>query len=363
MIQTSTPTREGAVTEWITDIPTTPTPTELPTQPISKFQISTVLISSTLWLTPPTAVPVTTVFTPPTMCSSFWMLQHETEIFSPSSKDCLPYGIAFTYSPAICTSGQTLAYVVESKAPTDATKGYSRLWEGFCCNRYVRSLSAESWFDILNFASGMFYVVSKSSCIEVFTSGFSAGTTFNNYPTTPFTMGTGPEPDFKTIVTSGTALADPFIVWWIEDDLSLFPSTYATSLASALGLQLSTSSSTPSLSLSSPTPPVPTVIQKPQSLSRGAKIGIGISAAVFFIAVVVIILALYYRRKPKSSTRHNPPELDNTEHSKKFFRGRWRAEAETVEIPQELDSRAVNLLVQSPVELPEGRVAKPESQD
>jgi hypothetical protein len=44
-----------------------------------------------------------------------------------------------------------------------------------------------------------------------------------------------------TTITTGFAIADPVIVAWQEDDLLLFPSDYATSVARKIGITLPSS--------------------------------------------------------------------------------------------------------------------------
>ena len=140
-----------------------------------------------------------------------------------------------------------------------------------------------------------------------------------------------------TVLSTGTLWAEPVTVYWQSEDLSRFPSDYATSLAAAIGFSLNAQTSAPPTS----------------GLSKGATAGI-VVGAVLGAALVGRIIILVFLRRRKQSKYHGPtiPEMSGQSTGfKKFFRGRWRAEADGTSNPVEIDSRNVFVIPGSPVEL------------
>lgn len=50
-------------------------------------------------------------------------------------RTCQPYGLAATYSPGICPSGQTIAEITAYQV--SASEGYRTFWQASCCRRSV----------------------------------------------------------------------------------------------------------------------------------------------------------------------------------------------------------------------------------
>lgn len=143
--------------------------------------------------------------------------------------------------------------------------------------------------------------------------------------------------DTPSTISSGTATADPVVIFWRYSDLASFPPDYATSLAKRIGVDLSTPTSTPA------TTPRPPPSQKPSS---GAIAGIAVGGTAFLVLIGGFIFYLLTRRRAKQRKREalaldgGVPELENEEEHpswrKWFLGGRWRSEAEAETKPQEL---------------------------
>jgi hypothetical protein len=149
----------------------------------------------------------------------------------------------------------------------------------------------------------------------------------------------------QTVFSTGTVWAEPVSVYWQSSDLSLFPSAYATSLASAMNV--------PFLSATSPTSStLPT--RTPEALSVGAKAGIGVGAffGVAIIAGALVFVSLRRRKRQKSMQHPDLPEMNGQDSGfKRMFAGKWRAEVDGSSKPVEIDSRNVMVMPGSPVEL------------
>jgi hypothetical protein len=100
----------------------------------------------------------------------------------------------------------------------------------------------------------------------------SAGTTKTEFVTSTHQS--------KTVLSSGTLWAETVVVYWQSSDLTLFPSTYATLLAAAMGVTLSIDRSVAGSAAAS------------SGLGTGAKAGIAIGAvlAIALLAGTVILL-------------------------------------------------------------------------
>ncbi|KAF1842317.1 uncharacterized protein K460DRAFT_182256 [Cucurbitaria berberidis CBS 394.84] len=154
-----------------------------------------------------------------------------------------------------------------------------------------------------------------------------------------------------TTLTAGLAIADPVVVAWQIDDFRLFPSDYATSLAKRINITLPTSTSTTNLS-------EPTSTPQSNSLSTGAKAGIGVGAVLGAAIIGVVMTILYLRKRRKAAaTVQDPsvPEMEDQDRNfrehKWFFGGRWRSEVETEAAQNALDSKAVHVVPGPPAEL------------
>lgn len=172
-----------------------------------------------------------------------------------------------------------------------------------------------------------------------------------------------------TTMTQGTAIADPLYVAWEAKDLSLFPVTYATSLAQKIGVAF-TPTATPasgettlgatqtgSASSASQTNSPPD-----SGLSSGAKIGIGVGAgvgaALLFALIAMFFIIRRLRRRNGAVTSYpdeTTPAMDGHDggvaKTKWYQRSRPTEEMEMQTGPNELDSIPVNYVSSEPVEL------------
>jgi hypothetical protein len=167
-----------------------------------------------------------------------------------------------------------------------------------------------------------------------------------------------------TTITSALAVANPIIVAWQLEDLSSFPASYATSIANKIGVSMTPVASntltvpreTGAPPSSSPTPPTTST----PTLSTPAKVGIGIDsvAGALIIVATIVMLCMRARRKDAPAPRENGdtvPEMEDQDKTlakrKWFLGGRWRSEAQSEGVRQELDSRAVHIVPGPPAEL------------
>lgn len=149
---------------------------------------------------------------------------------------------------------------------------------------------------------------------------------------------------------------------WQETDLPKLPPAYASSLAKRIGVAF-TQSATPGSA--SPLPSQTTSSLPVNSLSTGAKAGIGVGVTIGALLILALIAFLILRRRRKNSERttqgsqdETRPEMedqDATLATKKWYLGgRWRSEVETPKNkPGELDSRSVRVVGGPPQELDE----------
>lgn len=153
-----------------------------------------------------------------------------------------------------------------------------------------------------------------------------------------------------TTVNAGLAVADPVIVGWKVEDLQLFPSGYATSVAKKIGLTLPSSTTSSSSLPLSPT--------NPGDLSTATKagIGVGLTLGAAIIAFVIVVLVLRKQKKRKIAMKDpGIPEMGDQDHGhttgKFFIGGRWRTEAHAEGAQNELDSTLVHEVSVTPAEL------------
>lgn len=168
--------------------------------------------------------------------------------------------------------------------------------------------------------------------------------------------------------TSGFIGAEPIVVGFQEHDLLSFPTDYVSSLAkrynrtwTATGTRTNEPSAASTPSLPAKTSVAPESPRKP-GLSGGARAGIGVGVGISIIAVLAIGGLLLLRRRQKVHKEAvvqldsaPVPEMEdgdkNLSRRKWFLFGKWRNELPVENKPQELDSTAVNILNQEPVEL------------
>jgi hypothetical protein len=129
-----------------------------------------------------------------------------------------------------------------------------------------------------------------------------------------------------------------------------FPSAYATSITSLVGIPFGLASSSP------PLPPA-TSSRPPDNygLSTSAKAGIGVGAVLGFEALGALLILLFLRRKKKVQQPTVPEIRGQPSRFKGILGGNWGAEAETESEPMELDSRGVKVIPGPPVELEAAR--------
>ena len=152
---------------------------------------------------------------------------------------------------------------------------------------------------------------------------------------------------------AGIAWAEPITVHWQSSDLSRFPSIYATSLASYMGVTIEAPPPDPSWFLSKlPGVGEPLPTNEPSELSmsgtpKGVIIGfsVGAFAGLGLLSGVIIYWLRRRRRKHHAfATEHGlATELSN--HStglRSWIRGRWRAEMDGREAPVEIDSKNIH---------------------
>jgi hypothetical protein len=141
-----------------------------------------------------------------------------------------------------------------------------------------------------------------------------------------------------TVLSSGKLWAEPVTVYWQAEDLSLFPSAYAASLASAIGISFNDGSKAPEPAAA-------------QGLTIGAKVGIAVGA-VIFAALLGGFLVLGLLRRRRRQRHPEVPELSGQSNGfRKYFGGKWRVEADGNSQPVELDSKYVHVIPGPPVEL------------
>jgi len=182
----------------------------------------------------------------------------------------------------------------------------------------------------------------------------------------------------SVLTQGGIAIADPVVVGWEQQHLSLFPADYASSLAQRIGVPFTASSAVPA---STSSLPQPTSSSSSPSQSKSPRLPGGTIAGIVIgvilaVALVGVVLFLVYVRK-RCITDHTMgvnetqlPEMEGQSSGivKWFSTGRWRqddskrkaqelnANGGEYELDgegprQELDSRAVVVVPGGPVEL------------
>ncbi|KAJ4295034.1 hypothetical protein N0V90_007042 [Kalmusia sp. IMI 367209] len=164
-------------------------------------------------------------------------------------------------------------------------------------------------------------------------------------------------------VTSGLIAHDPIVVGWQQKDLSMFPTEYVSSLASRYNtLWANASNPTPGSTSNLPNQTnQPSLINQPSNeLSMGARagVGVGVSIGVVLFAIIGSLLLLRRKRKVRAMAERSEggiPEMEDRDEvlsSKKWYLfGRWRNEMPAENQRLELDSRPVNMVSATPIEL------------
>jgi hypothetical protein len=154
-------------------------------------------------------------------------------------------------------------------------------------------------------------------------------------------------------VTSGTAYASPFLVWWQSSDLTNFPEDYASSIASVIKVPFGDKSNISSNSTAPPlTPPPANTSDQGSKLSPDAIAGMAVGIVIFVIFIVVLGLYLWRRRKQQRIQHPDVAEMEGSSRGlKHFVGGRWRAEQDGTSQLVEAGSTSVRIIPGPPVEL------------
>jgi hypothetical protein len=184
----------------------------------------------------------------------------------------------------------------------------------------------------------------------------------------PFSTDSATLKNFTTMPT-GTAQADPVTVAWQIEDLSLFPTAYAASLAQKIGVSYtvqatpgttsiippatnspptlsSATNSSPALSSFTNSPP-PTLTSS--KLSTGEKAGVAIGASCALIGAILFFLLMKRRRRRNTEQAAKVAEMEDqhgmlSDSNQVFLGGKWRNEADANTGNQLLDSSPINEL-------------------
>lgn len=180
-----------------------------------------------------------------------------------------------------------------------------------------------------------------------------------------------------TVITSGTASAARVVVFWQSADLANFPSEYAASLATRIGVSLSaTTTPSPGATENNPAPTSAGLIgNEPEedspggsssSLGTGAIAGIAVGSILGVIALIGAVFFILRRRRRTHRSEgagNGMAEVDNNAHIQEMpgdssgpnahLMGKWRAEAQgdQPQAPVEIDSRGVKVVTRAPVEM------------
>lgn len=209
-------------------------------------------------------------------------------------------------------------------------------WPEACISHFSTGLSA---YAPVSFNSTILSVYDLTT--QILVDGVSSTTTIAN---------------IKSVAT-GIAIADPVIVGWEEQDLAMFPTEYANSLAQRIGVTLSSETGTTKgpESTGSTGPTGPTHSNR---LSTGEKAGLGVGVTIGVVLLALVSFLLYLLRVKKNRPTVVPEgtvELeDQDQHhaSRKWFlQNKWRSEAEGSGTPREIDSKTVHAVPGPPVEL------------
>ena len=253
-----------------------------------------------------------------------------------------------THSPGTCISGYQMKQIVEFRTP-DWTLGGLRAWGAACCREYVRYLGCRAEnleytlvLALTNITAANTldsdYMATASDATDCLSAIDTPITAYTVADATLPTNAAGQEiPEKPSIISSGTVIMQPMLVYWQESDLVHFDSAYASSLASKFDIGF-TPTETPGPATERPRPtsvppqsnsantgtspldqiqvpsatssPPATSSEAPSSpsnpgLSTDAKAGIGSAAVVAAILLLVAVGFVLYKR-----WLHNKAGLD-----------------------------------------------------
>jgi hypothetical protein len=345
------------------------------------------VVTTSITISPPRDnIPdLTTVYTPLAYCVSRWMLpvsngSYGTTVFStrPKSSErgadsfymgCQRFSTVW-YSPGVCPDGQTVAEITEIRTSV-ATQGAGTFWRASCCMSGMTLGPEYSIGCISRFSTPLtaYYVVTNGTS----TAQSKSQTLVETRLVTPGVI------DDLTTATSvltrgGIAIADPIVVGWEREDLTLFPTNYASSLAQRIGVPFTASSAVPASTSRLPqqtNSSSPSSASKSPHLTGGQIAGISIGV-ILAVALVGVGFFLLYTRKRRKATAlgvngSQLPEMEGQSSGigRWFWPGQWRPKSKVQElnanvsdceldgegVRPELDSRAVVIVPGEPVEL------------
>ncbi|KAH7080478.1 hypothetical protein BKA63DRAFT_488233 [Paraphoma chrysanthemicola] len=342
---------------------------------------------STSTLSPGATVPgsalpaLTTVFTPPSNCSTRWVQPESNRLYVWSGAGSYDSGVhrnywpscnAFgqstqvAYSPGICAIGYLLSNIRAVAFGTSSSSPSLLQYVALCCpsGMTVPILNGSATSICRGMITTPLTAMQPISITEVIN-----GKTFPTlvYDTISESISVRTLPNMEeqtvravlelkspTVLTSGIAEAAAMTVYWQASDISNFPSAYAASIAALIA---TTTSST--VSIPEPTTTLPNnTMTTATRLSTGAKVGIGVGTALGGITLFAVFIALLLRHRKKKHAAQDPsvPEMSGYSSGfKRFLHGKWRSEAEAKSEPVEIDSRNVNVIPGPPVELDASR--------
>ncbi|KAH7086615.1 hypothetical protein FB567DRAFT_75066 [Paraphoma chrysanthemicola] len=248
------------------------------------------------------------------------------------------------YSPGICYSGQTPAIIQQALIQASSNGVPQTRWQALCCPSGMFPTNFRQCEGTLStpftaLAPVIATVTSGSSLSRatIWDGNVTQAITTTGFDGRPATLNTVQNFSQTTVISNGKLWAEPVTVYWQAEDLSLFPSVYASSLASAIGISFGNESKSEGSSS--------------RGLSVGAIVGIAVGAVVLaFLIGGGIFLILLRRRKQQPHTE--PTELSGQSNGfRKLFGGKWRAEVDGNSKPAELESKHVYEAPVPPAEL------------
>ncbi|PVI00690.1 hypothetical protein DM02DRAFT_707755 [Periconia macrospinosa] len=158
-----------------------------------------------------------------------------------------------------------------------------------------------------------------------------------------------------TVVSFVNVLAQPVEIYWQEKDLSLFPTDYASSLATKIGVRFPANTPPPASPASPPSiAPATSTPEATHNLSTATRAGIGVGSVLGALALVATIVTLIWwriRRKRGETADIEVVEMEGSGIFKKFLRGKWRSEVGGRSEPVEMDARGVRIVAGPPAEM------------
>ncbi|KAF2009395.1 hypothetical protein BU24DRAFT_473535 [Aaosphaeria arxii CBS 175.79] len=318
---------------------------------------------------------LTTVFTPEASCLSRWIwMEHSDQIIVTSGyykdtklasgidldywKTCYASATQPTYSPGMCFEGQALNVILQVPIQVPGMSETQTQWQALCC---PSGMIPSNYRQCEKAISTPFTVLAPVVLEETTESGWKSSTVWDStstwlYTTTnsvgqPLVVTTETSIALHTAISGATLFADPVTVYWQSTDLSLFPSKYASSLASAIGISVGTQTLTLGPKTLSSTTSSSTLNQQ-GVLSTGAKAGIGVGTVIGAALLVGVAFMFFLRLRRRK--RQEPAVAELSGHSsgyKRFFGGKLRAEMEGKALPVEIDSKSVCVVPGPPAEL------------